>query len=176
MSKSDPVKQHDQYKLIRQKYPESLSDQQIQELVDIFPSKPLNRDVISLALSHGYDFNESEIKLYWKYQAKLMMEDAKESVAEHGDVFDKYLAKSQGMFLKQMVYQVFSELGQKSKEIEDNFEKYKSFATELFRSWRSEIPHELFELQKVGFIKGIEINKKIFGETRMSRFLEELIK
>lgn len=172
----DCIEEHDEYKKIRLSYPENLDDKQIDELVEIFPADPVDQGVFLCCLSYTGTFNDSENKLYRKYKLKLVKTDVKHAIEDHGPSgFDKSIAKLQGMVLFNSIQQIFSELGNLPEQIKKNYEGGKIVGEERFLVWKENTPSELFELQKVGFLKGIEINEKCMGVRDFSKYMRKLI-
>lgn len=171
------MKEYNETKALRLRYPVELTEDQMSEIIAALPIKPERDDMVSLGLSHGHEFTQKEIILYWMYQEKLVKGISTEFSKELKDLVilneRKALARSQGGVLNLYVKNVLKNDGAKN---DIDFEKKKELAKQIFLTWKSGTPKGLFKLQLVGYKNIANINLKIFGKTEENDFLFDLIK
>ncbi len=161
---------------IRAKYPEVLTAEQQEEILDQIVLKKDSTANLGFNLN-GEKHEKTEIELFWKYEARYTAFKAKGYAARVAakKKMEPDLHRIEGALLYTYVKQCYE-----SEDRTTTFKERTVFATNIFNAWKNSVPKELFEAHLVGVREYLVIHDAVHAKYHpkpdpFSIFLKKLI-
>lgn len=129
-------------KKLRATFPAILTVEQQEEFLNLLDSDDRDKN-LALGFNTHCDCHDSELDLFWRYEARCAAFDARKNKERYGrSMKNQAVAELCGMILYSLVYHAFEASYGVKKE---------SRALAIFEAWKKETDKEIFDIQMKGF-------------------------